>query len=180
MSNWDRTPARNLLGEENLASVRREFLPGNVVFGWHYYYAGGCSGDMFCFGDFESYHRALERSRPGDHFTVYSADRLTPLAITSAAAQEILAAGREIVAVWRRSNPDTGRIECNAETIEDYAELDSNRGGEYLFFLPEMLDEDEDGRPIESVSPGTRKRIHAIADGKRPDEDGLTPPSGPY
>ncbi len=207
MTAWDSTPYRNLLLPENLERVRQEFAHSGVIFGWHYYYAGGGSGTMFTFTDYESYHQELVRSRPGDHFTVYSLNTLADRAIvrigTASSNQPILidnrfvevknalAAGKEIAFVWRRAVPETGSIECDAGTLSDPTEqeleqslglgLGSDRCGEFTFFLIDTLDEDEEGVPIASVSvTGGRRRVHAVVDGKRPNEDGLTPPSGPY
>jgi hypothetical protein len=49
-----------------------------------------------------------------------------------------------------------------------------------MFLLHQMLDEDEDENPISSVSTGAKRLINAVVDGKRPNETGLTPASGPY
>jgi hypothetical protein len=65
------------------------------------------------------------------------------------------------------------------ELVEALA-LTSGRCGEFLFFLVETLNEDADGNLISSVSPGTRRRVNAVVDGKRPNEAGLTPASGAY
>ena len=202
MSVWDNTPSRNLLLAENLDLVRQEFQNHGVVFGWHYYYAGGGSGTMFCHNDYESYYQELNKSRPGDHFTVYSRNRLVNraafrlgdpasnqpiLAEDLVVVQNALAAGKEIVFVWCHMQPATGRIECDAGILEDPAEelekslgLGSGRCGEFAFFLVDMLDEDEEGNPIGWVSPGAHRRVNAVVDGKRPNEAGLTPASGLY
>jgi hypothetical protein len=201
---WEDLRFRNLLLPENLDSVRREFANDGVIFGWHYYYAGGRSGDMFCFSDYESYYRELSQSRPGDHFIVYSRTILVNRAIlrigdvTSnqpisgvsglADVQSALSAGKEVVYLWCHKLAETGRVECDAGILWDLTEqelhenlkLDPGRPGELLFFLLEMLDEDEQGVPIQSVSPGTARRVNAVVDGKRPNEAGLTPASGPY
>jgi len=204
MSTWDSTPHRNLLLPENLERVRRELGSEGVIFGWHYYYAGGGSGSMFTFSDYESYYRELIKSRPGDHFTVYSADRIADRAMLRIGAagsnqrisvdgrivevNNALAAGKEVVFLWRHTVAETGRIESHADTLSDVTgeELErslgvrSGRCGEFMFFLMDTLDEDEEGVPIGSVSSGWRKRVNAVVDGKRPDDSGLTPVSGPY
>jgi hypothetical protein len=102
---------------------------------------------------------------------------------------DALAAGNELLFVWCDERPDIGRIECDAGILWDLAEkepeeslgLGPDRSGEFIFFLIEMLDEDEDGNPIKSVSPRREET------GQRcpwtesdPNEAGLTPPSGPY
>jgi hypothetical protein len=201
---WDNTPSRNLLLPQNLDLVRQELLNDGVVFGWHHYYAGGGSGDMFCFSDYESYYQKLSNSRPGDHFTVYSRNKLAtktlfrlgdltsdhPILDTHSLAEvkTALAAGREVVFLWCHAPPGTGRIACDAGTLwglteEELGEslrLRSGRSGEFMFFLLQMLDEDDDGNPISSVSTGEKRRVNAVVDGKRPNEAGLTPSSGPY
>lgn len=201
---WDSTPSRNLLLPDNLDLVRHELLNGGVVFGWHYYYAGGRSGDMFCFSDYGSYYQEISDSRPGDHFTVYSRTRLAtktlfclgdptsnqPILDTPDLVEVMntIAAGKEIVFLWCHARPETGRIECEAgilwdltaEEVEESLRLRSGRCGELLFFPVQMLDEDQDGNPISSVSPGANQRVNAVVDGKVPNEAGLTPASGPY
>jgi hypothetical protein len=205
MSTWDSTPHRNLLLPENLERVRKEFENDGVVFGWHYYYAGGGSGTMFTFADYESYYKELAGSRPGDHFTVYSLDRLADRAIARVGAahsekpilldsrfaevKKALEAGKEIAFVWRRATAETHRVECAAGVLSGPAaeELDEalgarpGRSGEITFFSIDTLDEDGAGAPIACVSAiGGRRRVNAVVDGKRPDEAGLTPASGPY
>jgi len=201
---WDSTPSRNLLLPENLELVRQELLNDGVIFGWHYYYYGGGSGDMFCFSNYESYCQALLDSRPGDHFTVYSRNRLVTKAISRLGdprsdrpirnSQDLtdvkgaLAAGKEIAFLFHSARPETGRIECDAgvlwaltdEELGEALALTSGPCGEFLFFLVETLNEDADGNLISSVSPGTRRRVNAVVDGKRPNEAGLTPESGAY
>ncbi|MBZ5608763.1 MAG: hypothetical protein LAP38_10920 [Acidobacteriia bacterium] len=203
MNNWDNSPQRNLLLPDNLERVRGELANGGVIFGWHYYYAGGGSGSMFTFLDYESYYQELIQSHPGDHFTVFSVDRIAeramlrvgsadsnqPIVIDQrlAGVKNALAASKEIAFVWRHRVPGTGRTECDAgildqtdEELEQCLDLRSGRSGEWVFFLMDMLDEDEEGVPIKGVSPGGRKRVHALVDGKRPNDAGLTPSSGPY
>ena len=203
-SAWDEMPSRNLLLPENLDLVRKELANDSVVFGWHYYYSGGRSGDMFCFSDYESYYQELSNSQPGDHLTVYSRNRVVTRAMVHVGdptstqpfsnahefveVKNALSAGKEIVFLWCHAPPETGRIECGAGALWDPTEeefqeslgLGSGRCGEFMFFQVEMLDEDEAGVPIDSVSPGSRRRVHAVVDGKRPDEAGFTPASGPY
>jgi len=159
---------------------------------------------MFCFSDYESYYRELSDSRPGDHFTVYSRNKLAtktlfrlgdlrsnqPILDTHGLVEvkTALAAGKEIVFLWCHALPETERIECDAGTLWDLTEkeleeslrLRSGRSGEFMFFLLQMLDEDEGGNPITSVSTGAKRRVNAVVDGKRPNEAGLTPASGPY
>ena len=202
-SMWESTPSRNLLLPENLELVRQALRNDGVVFGWHYYYAGGRSGEMFCFSNYDSYYQALLDSRPGDHFTVYSRTKLASKALLRLGdprssepilnenlveVQNALAAKNELVFVWCQARLDLGYIDCDAGVLWDLAEgelqqslgLGSGRRGEFIFFTTQTLDEDEHGNPISSVSPGVKKRANAILDGKRPNEAGLTPPSGPY
>jgi hypothetical protein len=203
-SQWDNTPSRNLLLAENMELVRRELRNDGVVFGWHYYFAGGRSGEMFCFSDFDSYNQEVQNSRAGDHFTVYSRNQLagkamlrvgdvasdqpTPNARDLVEIRNALTSGKEIVFVRSHKHRETGEIECEAgilwnlgeEELEQALGVGSSRPGEFLFFLVPMLNEDAQGIPIESVSPGARHRVHAVVDGKRPNEAGLTPASGPY
>src|SRR5579871_685350 len=201
---WEDVPARNLLLPSNLALVREALQNRDVVFGQHYYYAGGRSGDPFCFGDYESYHRAVLESRPGDHFTVYSRRLVLPKALQRVGeprstqpilgvdglgeVREALAAGKEIVFLACWIEPESSRIRSEAGIIWDLTDeelreqlgLDKGRWGELLFFLVETLDEDEEGKPIGAVSPGARRRVNALVDGKRPNEAGMTPASGVY
>jgi len=136
-SMWDSTPSRNLLLPENLELVRQALLNGGVVFGWHYFYGGGRSGDMFCFSNYDSYHQALLDSRPGDHFTVYSLNKLVSKALLRLGdpqssepilnenlieVKNALAARNELVFVWRQARPDFRYIDCAAGALWDLAE----------------------------------------------------------
>ncbi len=205
MGAWSLDSTRDLLADANLGRVRAALTPGNVIFGWHYFYAGGGSGKMFTFDDFESYREEVLKSRPGDHFTVYSLDRLLDRAIARAGApsstdspaletclgavKEAVAGENEVAFVWRYLDAATGSVRCEADTLWDMSEPDwaefhgvwRNHPGQLAFFLIETLDADQDGNPIETVSAiPPRRRIHAIADGKRPDERGFTPETGIY
>ena len=118
---------------------------------------------------------------PTSNQPILSADNLVEV-------KKALAAGEEIVFLWCYMRPETGRLECDAGTLWDLTNeelkeslgLDSGRCGEFMFFFIQMLDEDWEGNPIGSVSPGASRRANAVVDGKRPNEAGLTPASGPY
>jgi len=170
---WDNTPSRNLLLSENLELVRQELLNDGVVFGWHHYCGGGGSGDIFCFCNYESYYQAVRDSRPGDHFTVYSRNKLLAKAIVRLGdsrsdrpilntldlteVKKALAAGKEIAFIWHSVEPETQRIACDAgvlwastdEELEESLGL-TTRCGEFLFFLVDLLDEDASGNLISS------------------------------
>jgi hypothetical protein len=165
---WELVPDRDLLSPNNLDRVRRACEKG-PVFAWHYVYAGGGSGNLFVFNDFESYRKAVESSRRGDHFTVYSASQLAERAIPLEQARQLVAEAGEVVFVSA----------SHAEVLSSPEEFET-LPGPGVFFTIDMLDEDEQGVPIGTVSPGARKRIHAVADGKRSDDAGKTPPSGIY
>ena len=205
MSTWDNTPQRSLLSAENLERVRSEFGNDGVIFGFHYYYYGGASGTDFTFSDYDSYYQEVVKSRPGDHFTGYSANRVADRAILRigtpdsdqpisidhrfAVVKNARAAKKDVVVLWRKTASRTGRIECDIgawwwdftdEDLEQFIGIGSGRSGELMVFLMDTLDEDEEGVPIVTVSCGERKRVNAVIDGKRPNEDGLTPVSGCY
>jgi len=198
-------PSRDLLLAENLDLVRRELSrPDAVVFGWHYYYAGGHSATPFCFTDFDSYYQEVWKSRPGDHFTVYSRSAILDQALCRIGdpssnktispadipviVKEALQAGKEICFLSCNPIPDSDGIECKAgilweannQRLHEELRLGSGCHGELLFFLVQKLDEDEAGEVISGVSPGSRRRVNALLDGKRPNEEGMTPASGPY
>ena len=202
---WENVLSRNLLLTEALDLVLCEISkPDSVIFGWHYYFGGGRSASLFCFTDFDSYHQELEASRPGDHFTVYSRNAILNQALCRIGAQgsektvsfldiptelkDALQAGKEIYFLACKTLPTGDRIECktgvlwelNDEELQNELELGSGCRGEILFFQISKLDEDEAGETITTVSAGSRRRVNALVDGKRPDEAGLTPASGPY
>ena len=204
-ADWENIRSRDALSAENLDLVRSAFsLPDRVVFGWHYYYGGGGSGTLFCFSDFDRYYRELDASRPGDHFTVYSRNAILNKAICRVGEpgrdeaisfldlpivlKEALRAGKEICFLSSKRISDPDCVECNTgilwdltdEEIQEELGLQSGRSGELLFFPLEKLDEDEAGQPITTVSPGKRRRVNALVDGKRANDTGLTPSSGPY
>lgn len=127
MNAWDDAPHRNLLLRENLEPVRTELENGGMVFGWHYYYAGGCGPTQFSFVDFNSFYDELIQSRPGDKLFVFSVDRLADRAILRlgasnseepisfdrhlAAVKNALAANIEVVFVWRHLVAGTKTVE---------------------------------------------------------------------
>jgi hypothetical protein len=188
MTEWDATPNRNLLLAENLDPIRQEVASGSTIFGWHYHYAGGRSGDTFAYTGFQAFYDELIKSHPGDHFTVYCLDRLAHVAMARRNSgeagsldpvREALHASQEVVFVWRGGPTGTAAESGVLARWEEVEEL-CFRNGELVFFLMETLDLDENGVAVSSVSPGARRRVHALADGKRPNDAGYTPPSGVY
>jgi hypothetical protein len=71
---WSAEPL-NLLSPEILTRVRAA-LEAGVLCGVHAFYCGGCGPEPCAFVDLESYVHAVETSRPGDWFTLWSVPML--------------------------------------------------------------------------------------------------------
>src|SRR5579863_712552 len=65
----------NLLSAEVIAMIRSALDEG-LLCGLHAYYCQGRGPDPCAFADFASYKQAIERSRPGDRFTLWSVPQL--------------------------------------------------------------------------------------------------------
>jgi hypothetical protein len=61
----------NILACDNQKKLHEAFGRG-IVFGRHYFFHGGSSGDSFAFHTFEQFAEYLHRSRPGDLYEVWS------------------------------------------------------------------------------------------------------------
>lgn len=61
----------NLLAPNSLAVIRQAFSCG-PVFGRHYHYAGGRSGDNWAFHNFEQFWEYVSYSKPGDLYFIWS------------------------------------------------------------------------------------------------------------
>lgn len=200
LSQWQVVDGRNILSAANLARLRNAFGPSsfdNLVFGFHYYYAGGCGHTNLAARSAEEILRGIEASRPGDHFTLYS------LAETAASAEaailvdasalnsidallvelQLRSAGAELAVLFAAPAPELDVVwKVNERDVADLrtAWTASGRGeGIAYVFRMEVLDEDVEGATISSVTP-RRPRIRALLDAKRPKPDGSTPSRGPY
>jgi hypothetical protein len=67
---WSAEPL-NLLSPEILTRVRTA-LEAGIVCGVQAFYCGGCGPEPCAFADLDAYVRAVEMSRPGDWFTLWS------------------------------------------------------------------------------------------------------------
>ncbi len=68
----------HLLSDENIENVRRALAKG-WVFGIHYYYGGGGSGDCVAFKNIDEYLNRVTHARAGDLLTLWSVDQLRDL-----------------------------------------------------------------------------------------------------
>jgi hypothetical protein len=81
VSNWIHDDKGNALSDANVEAIRTCLgRAGSVVFGWHYHYYGGSSRSELVFGSADDLLRYIDRSRRGDHFTLYDLDRVASLA----------------------------------------------------------------------------------------------------
>jgi hypothetical protein len=200
---WECLSERNLLEPHNVARVASTLQSPNIIVGFHYFYYGGRGPDLLAYSALEPYLERVNAARPGDAFTFYSLqpiihnallvigrvdsqipldrleDRLRP--VVSA-----VAAKKEIVAVWRADRGD-GIVACEAEilwdlTPEEWTRIQgkwSTRTGEMSFLDIKVLYEVENAghkaRDAKEELP-----VGLAADGKRPDDRGLTPTGGAY
>jgi hypothetical protein len=208
---WVRNDELNVLSPVNQAKIKSAFgQPSVVVFGWHYWYAGGMTRDYVILVRREDFDNEVLRSRPGDHFTMYDLARMEGLAFVRFQEPDSLVDGKpvdpplnrlkealsdptdvpggEVILVQRRRDPASGSTtgELRALTpgqLTDWEELLANPAfwrGEVYGFRASVLDEDAAGDPIAGVSPLERRRVHALLDAKIPDSTGRVPRSGPY
>jgi hypothetical protein len=80
---WEQIEERNILAPGNIARLDQALTasaPPNIVFGFHYYYAGGCGHTNIPSSAEKEILHELEASRPGDHFTLYSLAAIAPSA----------------------------------------------------------------------------------------------------
>jgi len=197
---WAKLEARNILSAANLALLQSAFgslFRDNVVFGFHYYYAGGCSHTDLASRSAVEILREIEASRPGDHFTLYSlahiaefADAVLPVDPASPESVESLledlrrrSVNTELVVVFATPAPHIDVLwNLDDRDLDDLRSEWASIGcgkGEVFVFRMDVLDEAADGSKVLSVTP-PRLRIHALLDAKRPTPDGRTPRSGPY
>ncbi len=185
MKPWTREQGRNILSPENVRRVREAFEePHNVVFGYHYYYRGGCSPSEFVFADFDTYLAVVEASKPGDYFTGYSLASVRHLAFATFGAltsdEAIEPAGEDLLAVREILKSDVSvefvgrkldgdRLRC---LFEGVYRLDDEEVEETLAEWREL-----DGELILFRDDGARD---TLVDAKRPNACGRTPLSGAY
>jgi hypothetical protein len=208
---WATNDDLNILSSANQAKIRSAFdQPGVVVFGWHYWYAGGMTRDAVILTSRGDFDREIARSRPGDHFTMYDLARMEGLAFVRFKEPDSLVDGKpvgpptnrldealsdlsnlswgEVNLVQRRRDPVSGATTGELRTITsgqwtDWEALRSEPAfwrGEVFGFTTSVLNEDAAGVPIAGVSPLERRRVHALLDAKIPDLTGRVPRSGPY
>jgi hypothetical protein len=181
-----RVDLNHLLSPNSIEAVRQALVEGLAV-GVHAYFAGGCSPDACGFSNLTSYKIAVESSRPGDSFTIWSVPALAKVgqllywSNVSGDARPNL----EAVKVWLRD--DLSR-EFLAIGVPERSEAPEAIFGD-LDGIPELeLLADRCGATGElAILPltdlvGTGKwtpRFHVV-DSKRPNEQGEIPVGGPY
>jgi hypothetical protein len=185
---WSTEPL-NLCSHETITLVRQAVKAG-VLCGLRAFYGAGCSPEPCAFIDFDSYVRAVDHSRPGDWFTLWSLPMLAehdslPIWKQKAAITEI-ELGR--VKAWLNENPTREFIAVGIpadsdppvaiwgdhDAIEDLLRLAHNCAGTGEFAVLPLTDL--------LTSGGHRKwtpRLHLV-DGKRPNDRGEVPLGGAY
>lgn len=179
----------SLLSEVNLQKMR-EALRGGLVCGLHAFYAGGCGPEACAFCDMDKYLETVERSRPGDWFTLWSVTDLgargllllewhgsPPPRENLHGVEEFLRADpkHEFLAVARIAASEPIKIEYgDIDSFEGLAVLAAQCGPEsdlYVLPLSSLEGYEPDGRYFGK---------HAVVDAKRPNERGEVPSGGPY
>ena len=208
---WATNDDLNILFPANQAKIQSAFdQPSVVVFGWHYWYAGGMTRNYVILTSRADFDKEVLRSRPGDHFTLYDLASTEGLAFVRFQERDSLVDGKpigqplnrlkkalsdptdlrwgEVTLVQRRMDPASGSTTGELRAISpgqwtDWEELLTDPAfwrGEVYGFTASVLDEDAGGVPIAGVSPLERRRVHALLDAKIPDSAGRVPRSGPY
>jgi hypothetical protein len=183
------TEIPSLFSDDNVEKMRRA-LDHGLVFGLHAFYCGGIAPETCAFAEFDRYVDAVQRSKPGDWFTLWdvndpdvrdlfllechggppSAELLKPV-------EDFLRAdpSHEFIAVGRAGNAGEPQVACG--DIDSYPDLLSMAGlcglsGD-LYVLPLSSLEGQ-------TSDGRYRGKHAVVDAKRPNERGEVPIGGPY
>lgn len=104
---WSSEPL-NLLSPLLVTAVR-DALNDGIVCGVHAFYCGGRGPEPCAFSDMDSYLRAVEQSRPGDRFTLWSVEAL---------------ARRGALLTRKQASPIT---ESELKKIEDWLNADQMR-----------------------------------------------------
>lgn len=107
---WSAEPL-NLLSPEIVKRVRQA-LEAGAVCGLHAFYGVGCGREPCAFIDFDSYELTVDRSRPGDWFTLWSIPML---------------AEHGCLLLWKQKAPIT---ETELETIKRW--LKENTAREFI------------------------------------------------
>ena len=104
---WSAEPW-NLLSPELVSAVRRALEDG-IICGVQAYYCAGHGPEPCAFSDLNSYLRAVEESRPGDWFTLWSVEAL---------------AKQSVLLIRKQATPIT---EAELKTIKDWLNADHMR-----------------------------------------------------
>jgi hypothetical protein len=179
----------NLLSKENLEKVRQALRLG-IVCGLHAFYAGGGGPQACAFSDFDQYLDEVEKSAPGDWFTLWSVTDLAARGLLlieshgTPPSTEVLAELEKFLrADAKHEYMVVARIAEDKSMEAEYGDIDSyddlvalaRRCGSFsdLYVLPlsSLEDNGRDGRPYSK---------HAVVDAKRANEQGEVPSGGPY
>lgn len=201
---WVSEPELDLFSSTNLSAAEHALSrKGALVFGWHYHFKGGSNRTRVQFHDFDSFLRHVERSRPGDHFTLFDLDSLAPHALMRRGAADSparptledsewsqlrgLLSDRsfDLAVVRRFVGPLTGTVVTEFWFPDDDEWIEFRRQffsglGEALFFSDNVFDLDADGNQVNLVDAYPGRRINALIDAKRPNSEGLVPLRGSY
>jgi hypothetical protein len=170
-----------------LAKVRQA-LEAGLVCGIHSFYKGGGGPEPCAFASMGSYLRALEESRPGDWFTLWSVPTLAARGLLLIDKRQTPVTQEELQAIrnWLSSDPkreflaaacpaDSSRAEANwgdldfFERIEDMADRYASTGVFAVLALTELQHDDMSAIPE-----------LLLVDAKRPNDRGEVPFRGPY
>jgi len=185
---WSSEPA-NLLSPDIVAKVS-DALEAGILCGIHAFYCAGGGPEPCAFVDLNSYMVAIENSRPGDWFTLWSvpmlaqqsallirkrADRITEIELQEVRdwldgnpTREFIAAGYP--AVGARAAATWGDYN-SFEQLKELANSCSPAGEFAVLPLTNLLVENELGRWI--------PKLHLV-DAKRPNHRGEVPIGGSY
>ena len=185
---WSAEPL-NLLSPEILTRVRTA-LEAGIVCGVQAFYCGGCGPEPCAFADLDAYLRAVEMSRPGDWFTLWSVPILADLDLLLIRKREAPVSEDEFQKAKEWLNADLRReflaVGCPANGVPpeanwgDYGWFDRLQGlayrcaptGEFAVLpLTDLLEENELGKWI--------PKLHLV-DAKRPNDRGEVPLGGTY
>jgi hypothetical protein len=198
-SDWVHRPEGDLFSKENLDAVRMAFRRANgVVFGWHYFYAGGSSRSTVVFTALDQYLHHIERASPGDIFTLYELDPLLDRAVVLLGdrhstgplvlREPVVGLADEdapLLIVRRFVGPLIETVDATATQLlgtSDERQVEFEQAllwgrGELALFDERVLDR----RSVAGSNAAQRGRpAHALVEAVRPSAEGTVPVSGPY
>jgi hypothetical protein len=177
---WSAQPL-NLLSPEVVASVR-ESLNEGIICGLHMFYAGGGGPEACAFSLLNSYLSAVEASRPGDWYTLWSVPSLDRQGALLLRKQSMPASESELKSIkgWLDSDQMREFVAVGCVQPKGLPEVcwgDFDSFGDLSNLADRCAASGEFA--VLPLSDLLGSKLHLV-DAKRPNENGEVPLGGPY